>query len=118
MQVNFEDEIEKALGVLRTGGTLLYPTDTIWGIGCDATNATAVDAIYKLKKRPDSKSMIVLVADERDFLQYVAAPDPAVFDFVETLTKPTTIIFNGAIGLPENLVASDGSIAIRLTTDI
>lgn len=113
----FEAEVEKALEVLRNGGVILYPTDTIWGIGCDATNENAVKRIYEIKNREDSKSMIILVADERDVLQYVAAPDLAVFDFIEEQTRPTTIIFEHAIGLPGNLVAEDGSIAIRIARD-
>jgi L-threonylcarbamoyladenylate synthase len=117
MKEVFEQEIEKALMVLRNGGVILYPTDTVWGIGCDATNAEAVQRIYEIKKRPDSKSMIVLVGDERDVLQYVAAPDLAVFDYIEQQTRPTTVIFEQAIGLPDNLVAEDGSIAIRLVQD-
>ena len=79
----FENEVEAALEVLRRGGVILYPTDTIWGIGCDATNEEAVKRIYHIKKREDSKSMIILMADEREVLQYVAAPDLAVFDFLE-----------------------------------
>lgn len=113
----FEQEVAAAVNALRQKKILLYPTDTIWGIGCDATAADAVNKIYQLKHRPDVKSMIILVADERDILQYVAAPDPAVFQFLEEATKPTTIIFGGAIGLPDNLVAQDGSVAIRLTKD-
>ena len=113
----FEAEVEKALEVLRNGGVILYPTDTIWGIGCDATNENTVKRIYEIKNREDSKSMIILVADERDVLQYVAAPDLAVFDFIEEQTRPTTIIFEHAIGLPRNLVAEDGSIAIRIARD-
>jgi L-threonylcarbamoyladenylate synthase len=117
MKEGFEQEIEKALTELRNGGVILYPTDTVWGIGCDATNAEAVQRIYEIKKRPDSKSMIVLVADERDVLQYVAAPDLAVFDYLEQQTRPTTVIFEQAIGLPDNLVAEDGSIAMRMVRD-
>jgi L-threonylcarbamoyladenylate synthase len=113
----FETEVEKALQILRAGGVILYPTDTIWGIGCDATNEKAIGLIYDIKKREDSKSMIILVADERDVLQYVAAPDPHVFDFVEEQTRPVTIIFEHALGLPDNLVAEDGSIAIRIVRD-
>jgi len=112
-----ESEVEQALKVLRSGGVILYPTDTIWGIGCDATNKAAVKRIYDIKKRQDSKSMIVLVADERDVLQYVAAPDLAVFDFIEEQTRPTTIIFEHAVGLPDNLIAEDGSLAIRIAKD-
>jgi L-threonylcarbamoyladenylate synthase len=113
----FEKEVEQALEVLRNGGIILYPTDTIWGIGCDATNSEAVKRIYEIKNREDSKSMIILVADKRDVLQYVAAPDLAVFDFIEEQTRPTTIIFEHAVGLPDNLVSEDGSIAIRIARD-
>jgi L-threonylcarbamoyladenylate synthase len=82
-KVFFETEIEKALAILRAGGIILYPTDTVWGIGCDARNENAVQKIFDLKKRQESKSMIVLVADEREVLQYTASPDLAVFDFIE-----------------------------------
>lgn len=112
--VNFENDIEACLSVLRNGGLILYPTDTVWGIGCDATNPKAVERVYALKQRPDNKAMIVLLAEERDVLQYVASPDLAVFDYLATCTKPTTVIYEGAIGLAENLVGADGSIAIRL----
>jgi L-threonylcarbamoyladenylate synthase len=113
----FEQEVEEALKVLRSGNVILYPTDTIWGIGCDATNREAIRRIYQIKKREDSKSMIILVADERDVLQYVAAPDLSVFDFIEEQTRPTTIIFGHAVGLPDSLIAEDGSIAIRIARD-
>jgi len=110
-------DIQSALQTLRSGGILLYPTDTIWGIGCDATNAEAVQKIYDLKQRPDNKSMIVLLATERDLLQYVSAPDMEVFNYLDTVTRPTTIIYEGAIGLADNLLAPDGSIAIRIVKD-
>ena len=113
----FEKQVEAALNVLRSGGVILYPTDTIWGIGCDATNEAAIRKIYEIKNREDSKSMIILVADERDVLQYVAAPDLSAFDFIEQQTRPTTIIFEHAVGLPDNLIAEDGSIAIRIARD-
>jgi len=114
---SFENDIEQCLKVLKAGGIILYPTDTVWGIGCDATNAAAVAKIYALKKRPDQKAMIVLVADERDVLHYVAAPDLTVFDYLQETTKPTTVIYEGAIGLADNLVAADGSIAIRICNE-
>lgn len=113
----FETEVETALDVLRDGGVILYPTDTIWGLGCDATDAQAIKRIYQIKNREDSKSLIILVADERDVLQYVASPDLAVFDFIEEQTRPTTIIFEQAVALPDNLIAEDGSIAIRIVRD-
>ena len=112
--MDFELDIEPCLRVLREGGLILYPTDTIWGIGCDATNEEAVKKVYSLKKRNDEKALIVLVADERDVLQYTAAPDLAVFDYLEMQKKPTTVIYEGAIGLAANLVGSDGSIGIRI----
>ncbi len=116
--VDFENDIEQCLRVLHTGGLILYPTDTVWGIGCDATNANAVEKIYKLKKRTDEKAMIVLVADEKEVLKYTAGPDLQVFDYLEKLIKPTTVIYEGAIGLAENLINKDGSIAIRICREI
>ncbi len=112
--VNFEKDIEQCLKVLQEGGLILYPTDTVWGIGCDATNAKAVEKIYALKQRPDEKAMIVLLADEREILKYVAAPDLSVFDYLETTLKPTTVIYDGAIGFADNLIGEDGTIAIRI----
>jgi L-threonylcarbamoyladenylate synthase len=115
--MDFEKDIEQALQTLKSGGLLLYPTDTVWGIGCDATNVAAVEKIFSLKQRPDKKAMIVLVAEERDILQYVAHPDLAVFDYLQKATKPTTVIYEGAIGLADNLTGNDGSIAIRICRD-
>jgi L-threonylcarbamoyladenylate synthase len=117
MSEPFEEDIIQSLEVLKKGGVILYPTDTIWGIGCDATNANAVQRIYQIKQREDTKSMIILLSDEREVLQYVAAPDLQVFDFIEEQVRPTTVIFENAVGLPENLVAADGSIGIRIVRD-
>ena len=114
---DFETEIEHCLAVLEQGGTILYPTDTVWGIGCDATNPAAVQKIYDIKDRPEKKSMIVLLADEKDLLKYVANPEPQVFSFLKTVSKPTTIIYDGAIGLADNLVHPNGSIGIRIVQD-
>jgi len=111
---DLEFDIRKSIEVLKSGGLILYPTDTVWGIGCDATNEKAVDKIYKLKKRSDEKAMIVLVADERDIMQYVAAPDISLFDYLDKTTKPTTVVYEGALGFADNIVANDGSIAIRI----
>ncbi|HEY0676719.1 MAG TPA: L-threonylcarbamoyladenylate synthase [Chitinophagaceae bacterium] len=115
--ISFQKDIDECLTVLRNGGIILYPTDTIWGIGCDATDPLAVEKIYALKQRPGSKSLIVLLADERDVLQYVANPDLRVFDYLQTTQKPTTVVYDGAIGLADNLVSDDGSLAIRLVND-
>jgi L-threonylcarbamoyladenylate synthase len=116
--MDFDKDIEQALSVLVAGGLILYPTDTIWGIGCDATNAAAVAKVYALKQREAAKSLIVLAADERDILKYTSAPDLRVFDYLRTVTKPTTVIYEGAIGLADNLVNADGTIAIRLVDDL
>jgi L-threonylcarbamoyladenylate synthase len=113
-----DTDIEKCLEVLKDGGLILYPTDTVWGIGCDATNPVAVEKIYKLKKRSDEKTMIVLVADEKEILQYVTAPDPKLFDHLKQTTKPTTVVYENATGLASNLIAEDGSIAIRICNEI
>lgn len=116
--LDFQSDIEECITVLRRGGIILYPTDTIWGIGCDATNADSVQKIYALKKRSESKSMIILVADDRDILKYTSHPDLRIFDFLETVKKPTTVIYEGAISLADNLVHSDGTIAIRLVKEM
>lgn len=114
---DFSFDIEQCLKVLHAGGIILYPTDTIWGIGCDATNAAAVEKIMLLKQRPAAKSFVVLVATERDILQHVAAPDLSVFDYLEKVQKPTTVIYEHALGLAENVLAEDGSVAIRICND-
>ena len=113
----FENDIRHCLEVLRQGGLILYPTDTIWGIGCDATNEQAVEKVYQLKKRCEQKSMIVLVSEERDIFRFVAAPDMQLFDYLEMCQKPTTVIYENAIGLASNLINQDGTIAIRICKD-
>lgn len=115
--MDFEKDIDQCLAVLKQGGIILYPTDTVWGIGCDATNAKAVERVYQLKRRADNKAMIILVAEERDILTYVASPDLRVFDYLQQAKKPTTVVYDGAIGLADNLVGQDGSIAIRICSD-
>lgn len=115
--MEFNHDVEKCLEVLNQGGLILYPTDTVWGIGCDATSYEAVKKIYELKQRAAAKSMIVLLADERDIIQHVAGADLSVFDYLDTVQKPTTIIYPGAIGLADNLVNEDGSIAIRIVKE-
>jgi L-threonylcarbamoyladenylate synthase len=114
---SFEKDVENCLATLQTGGLILYPTDTIWGIGCDATDPAAVKKVYDLKQRVETKSLIVLMADERDVLKYTSQPDLRIFDFLRSVDRPTTVIYEGAIGLAENLVSADGSIAIRLVAD-
>jgi len=115
--MDFTPDVENCLITLRSGGLILYPTDTIWGIGCDATDAAAVKKIYELKKRPESKSLIVLLADEKDLLRYVTQPDLQVLDYLRAAQKPTTVIYKDPVGLADNLISDDGTIAIRLVKD-
>lgn len=115
---SFENDIQQCVAVLQNGGLILYPTDTIWGIGCDATNEEAVAKIYALKQRPDEKSMLVLVADERQLNQYITLPHPEISEYLQTVTKPTTVIYEGAVNLAGNLInKTDGSIGIRIVKD-
>lgn len=114
---DFLNDIEQCLQVLRRGGIILYPTDTIWGIGCDATNEIAVEKIFELKRRPSTKSFVVLVSSEREVLQYTASPDLAVFDYLNKTTKPTTVIYEHALGLAANVLADNGSVAMRICSD-
>ncbi len=113
----FFDDIDACVAVLKKGGTILYPTDTVWGIGCDATNEVAVQKIFAIKKRNEEKSMIILLADEQDIIHYTAEPHPVIFDYVKGVMKPTTVIYEGARNLAPNLVNQDGSIGIRIVKD-
>jgi L-threonylcarbamoyladenylate synthase len=113
----FEDDIINSINVLQQGGIILYPTDTIWGIGCDATNSNAIKKIYQLKKREEKKSMIILLAHKNDIKNYVSRPSKKIIDFISQQKKSTTAIFEKAINLPGELVNIDGSIAIRIIKD-
>lgn len=111
-------EIKKTLKVLKKGGTVLYPTDTIWGIGCDATNSKAVEKVYALKKREHHKAMIVLLADFNDLEKYVSEIPEITYDLIHYINRPLTIVYDGARNLASNLINSDGSIAIRIVNHI
>jgi L-threonylcarbamoyladenylate synthase len=115
--LEFENDIIHSLESLRQGGLILYPTDTIWGIGCDATNPDAVQKIFLLKQRPETKSMIVLLADKKDVNRYASHPEHYIAEFLDKTTKPTTVIYEGALGLAENLVNEDGSVAMRIVRE-
>lgn len=110
-------EINNALHTLKQGGLILYPTDTVWGIGCDATNEEAVKKVYALKQREDSKALICLVADDRMLKKYVNKIPEVALSILDITDKPTTIIYDDAQNLASNLVADDGSIAIRIPDD-
>jgi L-threonylcarbamoyladenylate synthase len=114
---DFEEDIKKCVEVLQQGGTILYPTDTIWGIGCNALNEAAVELVFKIKNRPKQKSMIVLLPEEKDILQYVAAPHPDIIEILQSFKTPTTVIYNDALGFPYQVTDEDGSLGIRITND-
>ena len=105
--MNYNEEIKKAVEVMRNGGVILYPTDTIWGIGCDATNEEAVKKVYEIKKRADSKALICLVDSEAKIDFYVKDVPPVAWDLIELSTKPLTVIYDGARNLAPNLLAED-----------
>jgi L-threonylcarbamoyladenylate synthase len=113
----FHDEIKRTIEVLRSGGLILYPTDTIWGIGCDATNTEAVKRVYDLKKRDDSKALIVLLDDAAKLNRYVREVPEVAWDLIDNSDRPITIIYPGVLNLAKNLLASDGTAAIRITSD-
>lgn len=112
-----KEDIRKACEVMQKGGVILYPTDTIWGIGCDATNAEAVKRVYEIKKRSDSKAMLVLVDNAVKVDFYVNGAPEVAFDLIELTNKPLTIIYDGAKNLAPNLIAEDGSVGIRVTSE-
>ena len=112
-----EDDIKKAIEVMRQGGVILYPTDTVWGIGCDATNAEAVAKVYALKRRDDSKALICLVESDNRLQRYVRNVPDVAWQLIEAVEKPTTLILDGAVNLAPNLIAEDGSIGIRVTKE-
>ena len=115
--MNQADEINNALTVLKKGGIILYPTDTVWGIGCDATNAQAIEKVFKLKNRSDKKSLICLVSDFKMLNEYVENVPEVAYDILKYAKKPTTIIYDNPIRVAENIIAEDNSLAIRVPKD-
>jgi L-threonylcarbamoyladenylate synthase len=115
--MTLKEDISNAVEIMRQGGVILYPTDTVWGVGCDATNAEAVAKIYKIKKRQDSKAMICLVDSDARLQRYVRTVPNVAWELLDCADKPTTVILDGAINLAENLIAEDGSVALRITKE-
>ncbi|MAU15479.1 MAG: threonylcarbamoyl-AMP synthase [Muricauda sp.] len=111
------NEINNCNKVLQEGGLILYPTDTVWGIGCDATNPEAVKKVYALKKREDTKTMICLVANQAMLERHVKEVPDVAYDIMDLATKPTTIVFDEPIGIADNLIAEDNTLAIRVASD-
>lgn len=114
MNDDLKYEIDAAVKALKQGDIILYPTDTVWGLGCDATNGDAIQRIFDLKQRDDSKSVIVLVSDADMLCKYVRQIPPIAIDLLEVNDKPMTIIYPGGINLSDKVIAEDGSVAIRI----
>lgn len=116
-----EEDIKRAVETMRKGGVILYPTDTVWGIGCDATNAEAVKRVYEIKQRDDSKALICLVDSDARMQRYFRHVPDVAWQLIDSLkegdAKPTTLILDGAINLAENLIAEDGSLGVRITNE-
>ena len=117
-----EEDIRNAVETMKRGGTILYPTDTVWGIGCDATNVEAVKRVYQIKQRDDSKALICLVDSDARLQRYFHQVPDVAWQLIDSLigdeySKPTTLVLDGAINLAENLIAEDGSIGIRITNE-
>ena len=115
--IDLEQDVGRCLDVLKQGGVILYPTDTVWGLGCDATNALAVQKLMQIKGKPAGRGLIVLLASERDILHYVADPDPEIFNYLTNTNKPTTVIYNHGLNVADEVLNEDGSIAIRLVNE-
>ena len=111
------EDIKKACEVMAAGGIILYPTDTIWGIGCDATNEKAVQRVYELKRRTDNKAMLVLMDSEAKLDRYVSDVPDIAWDLISVSDKPLTIIYSSAKNLATNLLGADGSVGIRITNE-
>lgn len=112
-----KEAIEKAVEALNEGKTILYPSDSIWGVGCDATNEKAVSELFELKKRDQSKSLIVLVSDDAMLNRYLKDVPPLAWDLIDAANKPLTIIYPEGKNLPKGIIATDGSVAIRMVKD-
>lgn len=112
-----EEDLKEAVSILKEGGIILYPTDTVWGIGCDARRPEAVEKIFKLKERADSKSMLVLVSSEGMLQLSVKSVPEIAWQLIDVAVNPMTIIYDNPIGVAENLKAEDGSLGIRITSE-
>ncbi len=115
--MQMKEDIKNSLEVLKTGGVILYPTETIWGLGCDPTNEKAIERVYSIKKRVDSKSLLLLVDHEGRIPSYVDQVPDIAWDLLDAADQPLTLIYPGAKHLSGKLIADDGSVGIRVTTD-
>jgi len=114
---HFSTELNNCIEILAKGGLILYPTDTVWGIGCDATNEKAVQKVYRLKQREDSKTLICLVANDAMLEKHVEHVPDLAYDLMDLSTKPITIIYDAPKGIAKNLIAKNNTSAIRVASD-
>ncbi len=110
-----QEQVNTAVEAILSGGTIVFPTETIWGLGCDATSDTAVQDLYQIKRRNLSKKLISLIAEPKDIFQYVSNPPPDILDIISSFDRPTSMIFEDVIGLSP-LVMEDGSAALRIAS--
>jgi L-threonylcarbamoyladenylate synthase len=115
--ISFEQDMKQAIDTLRKGGIILYPTDTVWGIGCDAANSEAIERIFKLKQRSEAKSMIVLVGSEAQLESAVIDMPDVAWQLIDAAVKPTTIVYDNVAGIAPELKAEDGSVGVRLSNE-
>ncbi|GAA3509399.1 L-threonylcarbamoyladenylate synthase [Aquimarina addita] len=115
--IDYREEIEETIATLKRGGIILYPTDTVWGLGCDATNPGAIDKLYRLKNRVESKSMICLVSDFKMLQQYVEEIPEVAYDILKYAKKATTIIYDRPLRVAENIISEDNTLGIRVVRD-
>jgi L-threonylcarbamoyladenylate synthase len=111
------DEVQRAIEVVKRGGIILYPTDTVWGIGCDASNPEAVKRVFEIKQRADNKALIVLVGSANDVAKYVQEMPDVAYDLIEFSERPLTIVYDKGFGLAPALLGEDGSVGIRVTSE-
>lgn len=114
---NFDIEIQNSLEILDRGGVILYPTDTVWGLGCNALNESAIEKVYRIKNRPEGKNLIILLHSFDEVKKYVAEVPLFIEDLIDNIQKPVTVIYDNAQNLPESIIAPDGTIAIRVVKD-
>lgn len=117
MKIEYEKDIKSCIECFNSNGVILYPTDTIWGIGCNAQDEVAIEKIYQIKSRDKNKSFVLLMTDVKQLSKYIANPLPDLQEIINQFEEPTTIIYPNAIMLPHSLIAADGSIAVRITND-
>ncbi len=115
--MEYEKDLQEALAVIRNHGVILYPGDTIWGLGCDVSDELAVQRLFEIKQRDVNKRFVILMTDTKQLMKYLADPPPDLSDILTAFSRPTTVVYSHAINLPDSIISEDGTVAIRLTKD-